>query len=418
MRSHHWPTAAALFTAYIAGVDALNNGLARTPHMGYNTWNCFAGDINEDIIKSTADIMVKSGLIKAGYDYLVIDDGWSELDRGKDGRIMASKTRFPSGIQHVADYVHSKGLKYGMYSDAGSKTCLGLPGSRGNEELDAQYFADLGVDFLKYDNCYASASDWIVDRYSAMRDALNRTGRPILFSMCNWGAGDPWKWAQKVGNSWRTTQDIENSWDGMLRCLDNTIGLSRYAEPGAWNDPDMLEVGNSGLLENEQRSHFALWCLLKSPLFIGADLRKLSKSALEILTASEVIAVNQDPLGVAGDLIWKEGPIEVYAGPLKGGSRAVVLFNRHSITTQYPISNVTVTWKQLGYPSDAQATVRDLHAEKDVGVFAEAFTAGVDIHDAVMVKITPLKSQQKYDDWRPWPERDTLQPSPASTSFA
>ncbi|KAL3147731.1 hypothetical protein ABBQ32_002472 [Trebouxia sp. C0010 RCD-2024] len=394
--------------ARLGSVTALDNGLARTPHMGYNTWNCFGGDINEDIIKSTADIMIQTGLDKAGYEYLVIDDGWSELDRGKDDKIIASKDRFPSGMLNVSHYVHSRGLKFGMYSDAGSKTCLGLPGSRGKEELDAQYFADLGVDFLKYDNCHAPASDWIVDRYSAMRDALNKTGRPILFSMCNWGAGDPWKWAQKVGNSWRTTQDIEDSWDGMLRCLDNTIGLSRYAQPGAWNDPDMLEVGNAGLLENEQRSHFALWSLLKSPLFIGADMRKLSKSALKILTAGEVIAVNQDPLGVAGDLIWKEGPMEVYAGPLKGGSRAVVLFNRHSITTQYPISNVTVTWEQLGYPSDVKADVRDLHAERTLGTFQYSFTAGVDIHDAVMVKISPQHMKQEYEEWRPWPQRQRL----------
>ncbi|KAL3147729.1 hypothetical protein ABBQ32_002471 [Trebouxia sp. C0010 RCD-2024] len=393
---------ATTLLACAAPLKALDNGLSLKPHMGYNTWNCFFGSISEEIIKATADIMIDSGLKKAGYEYLVIDDGWSLLNRGSDEKIVADPDKFPSGIKHVSDYIHAKGLRYGMYSDAGPKTCLGLPGSRGKEELDAKYFADLGVDFLKYDNCAAGPEDWIVDRYTAMRDALNKTGRPILYSMCNWGVGDSWLWGPKVGNSWRTTADIAPSWENILRCLDNTIGLSRFAGPGAWNDPDMLEVGNPGLTVNEQRSHFALWSLFKSPLFIGADLRSLSSEAKQILTAPEVIAVNQDPLGVAGDLVWKQGPLEVYAGPLHGGSRAVVLFNRHAIGTQYPVSNITVTWRQIGFASNVKATVRDLHAEKDLGTFMHSFTGEVDIHDARMLRVTPHHVRPKYDRWRPW----------------
>ncbi|BDA44947.1 Alpha-galactosidase [Coccomyxa sp. Obi] len=386
----------------------LDNGLARTPALGYNTWNAYGGDINEDLIRATADLMISTGLKKAGYHYLVIDDAWSNLQRDDEGRLQSNSDRFPSGMKALADYVHSKGLKFGMYSDAGSHTCLGYPGSRYHEEEDAQTFADWGVDFLKYDNCWAPASDWVIDRYTAMHAALNKTGRPILYSMCDWGVGDPWLWAPKIANSWRTTGDISPNWESMLRCLDNTIGLSEFAKPGAWNDPDMLEVGNPGLTEQEQRSNFAVWAILKSPLIVGTDLRRLSKAALNILTAEEVIAVNQDKLGVAGDLIWKRGPTEVYAGPLEDGSRAVVLFNRHTSGTQYPLSNITVQWQDLGFEGELDATVRDLFAEKDLGTFSGSWTGVVGLHDVRMVKISPIKSASHYKDWRPWLQHSAL----------
>eukprot|EP00884_Botryococcus_braunii_P001120 jgi/Botrbrau1/11008/Bobra.101_1s0006.1 len=293
-------------------------------------------NINEKLIRQTADLLVASGLADAGYKYLVVDDAWANPKRSNDGKLQADPNRFPSGMKALGDYIHSKGLLFGMYSDAGAKTCMGLPGSRGFEPVDAASFAEWGIDYLKYDNCYAPPSDWVIDRYQAMGTALNATGRPILYSMCDWGSGDPWVWGRQVGNSWRTTGDITPTWQGILSCLDNTVGLAQYAGPGGWNDPDLLEVGNGELTVQEQRAHFALWALLKAPLMVSADLRRLKAETLDILLAQEVIEVNQDPLGVAGDLVWKQGPYEVYAGPLKGGGRAVVLFKpallRHAVS--------------------------------------------------------------------------------------
>eukprot|EP00891_Asterochloris_glomerata_P004554 jgi/Astpho2/4554/e_gw1.00067.147.1_t len=408
----------ALLISSLQAAHGLDNGLALKPQMAYNTWNCFGGDINEELVRTTADLVLDRGLAKAGYNYLVVDDAWSERQRNSDGRIESSKEKFPSGMKALGDYIHSKGLKFGMYSDAGSRTCLGYPGSRHNEELDAQTFADWGIDYLKYDNCWAPASDWVVDRFAAMRDALNKTGKPILYSLCEWGVADPWLWAPKVGNSWRTTGDISPTFESFLRCLDNTVGLSRFAGPGGWNDPDMLEVGNNGLTLNEQRAHFALWALLKSPLIASADLRHISKEALTILLADEVIAVNQDDLGIAGDLIWKQGPLEAYAGPMAGGSRAAVLFNRHTIGTQYPISNITVFWEDLGYPNDMEATVRDLYAKQDLGRFTGSFTAAVGIHDGLALRIIPKEPKPDFDEWRPWVWREGVEAAAAATPQA
>ncbi|GAB4814199.1 hypothetical protein N2152v2_001245 [Parachlorella kessleri] len=309
--------------------------------------------VDEELIRATADLMVSLGLRDAGYEYLVLD-----------------------------------GLKFGIYSDSGYRTCGGYPGSFGYEDLDAQTWADWGVDYLKY---------------TAMRDALNKTGRPIIYSLCEWGLEDPWQWAPTVGNSWRTTDDIAPSWDSILAKLDNTLSLAQFAGPGAWNDPDMLEVGNGNLLLGEQRAHFALWALLKAPLMIGTDLRRLPKESLEILTAKEVLAVHQDGLGVAAELVGKSGAKEVYAAPLADGSRAVVLFNRHTLwgLTEHPTSNITVHWQQVGLNSSTVATVRDLFQEKDLGEFGGSFTAAVPLHDVVVVKVTP-KGAPGSLSWRPW----------------
>jgi alpha-galactosidase len=397
----YWYHAVCLLLAAI-GASALDNGLSLTPAMGYNTWNAWHDQIDEAVVKKTAELMVSSGLASAGYKYLVIDDAWSKRFRDH-GRVVANPKKFPSGMKNMSEYLHSKGLLFGMYSDAGALTCLGFPGSRGNELVDAQTFADWGVDFLKYDNCWAPAADWVVSRYEAMRDALNATDRPILFSMCDWGVADPWLgWGKEVGNSWRTTEDIAPNWPSVLANLDNTVGLAKYAGPGGWNDPDILEVGNGDLTLNEQRSHFALWALLKAPLMVGADLSKLPAEGYQILLAKEVIAVNQDKLGVAGDLVWKEGPAEVYAAPLEGGARAVVFFNRHVIGTQYPISNVTVEWSALGLNASCKCTVRDLFARKDLGTFSRSLTLPVDIHDARMVVLKHVEKSEEHDEWRPW----------------
>lgn len=375
----------------------LQNGLGRKPPLGFNTWNYFGCDINEEVVMTAADRLVSLGLVEAGYTFLNLDDCWHTRSRAPDNSLQADPVKFPSGIKAVADAVHAKGLTFGIYSDAGFLTCAGYPGSRYHEEQDAALFASWGVDYLKYDNCFALSFD-IQERYVAMRDALNKTGRPVYFSMCNWGMSSPWEWGPAVGNSWRTDGDIAANWDAILRALDNgAAGLGKYAGPGGWNDPDMLEVGVGTLTLAQQRSHFALWALVKAPLLIGANLATISSASLGILKAKEVIAINQDDLGVAGDIIFKEGPIEIWAGPLSNNERAVVLFNRHVTGLS---SRIRVTWAQLGYTdktlgSGFKAAVRDLYAEQDLGVFEDGFAADVEGHDCAVLRITPAGRESK-----------------------
>jgi len=285
------------FIALAAVVCALDNGLGLTPQMGWNSWNKFACDINENLIKNTIDALVDTGLAKVGYKYVNLDDCW-QSGRTSDGKIVVDP-RFPHGIKPLADYAHSKGLKFGLYSDAGTNTCQGRPGSLGYEEIDAKTYAEWGVDYLKYDNCYNGGTKPEV-RYPPMRDALNKSGRHIFFSMCEWGVDSPAKWARTVGNSWRTTGDISDSWQSMTNIIDENDQWADYAQPGGWNDPDMLEVGNGGMTTEEYRTHFSLWALAKAPLIIGCDITKMSADTKEILMNTEVIAVNQDPLGVQG----------------------------------------------------------------------------------------------------------------------
>ncbi|KAI3436067.1 hypothetical protein D9Q98_002125 [Chlorella vulgaris] len=413
------------FAAWLACallVTALDNGLNAKPAMGWNSWNAFGPTINEEIIKDTADRLVALGLRDAGYVYLNLDDGWSDLKRTADGRLTANKTAFPSGIPALAKYVHSKGLKFGIYADAGNMTCAGFPGSLGFEEVDAQTFADWGVDYLKYDNCYAAQQQWVVDRYTAMRDALNATGRPILYSLCNWGVAEPWLWASGVGNSWRTTEDIEPTWDNVVKLLEYNVGLSQFAGPSrGWNDLDMLFVGNSRLGEyhpfgpfyQEQRAHFALWALFKSPLFIGHDLRNLNSSFVDLLKKKEIVAMNQDELGVAGDLIWQQGTRKIFATALAGGSRGVVLWNLQTTQSQYPLSNITVFWEQIGLGGSQRATVRDVFSERDLGVFSGSFSAAVAFHDVAVLRVTPVEGPLD-DSWRPWHAQPLYAPQPAN----
>jgi len=277
---------------------ALDNGLARTPQMGWNSWNKFACSINEDLIKSTIDTLVDTGFVAAGYNYINLDDCW-QISRDQDNKIVADPNAFPSGIKALADYAHKKGMKFGLYSDAGTNTCQGRPGSLGYEEIDARTYAEWGVDYLKYDNCYADPRT-PEERYPIMRDALNKSGRLIFYSMCEWGVDDPAKWAKDVGNSWRTTGDISDSWSSMIGIIDKNNEWADFAGPGGWNDPDMLEVGNGGMTYDEYRTHFSLWALAKAPLLVGCDVTKRDPETFEILLNSEVIAVNQDKLGVQG----------------------------------------------------------------------------------------------------------------------
>jgi alpha-galactosidase len=342
------------------------------------------------MIKGMADAMATSGMKDAGYQYVVIDDCW-QVNRDAGGNIVADPQRFPSGVKALADYVHSKGLKFGIYSDAGTQTCAHRPGSQGHEYQDALKYAEWGVDYLKYDWCSTGKSN-AEAAYATMRDALKTAGHPIVFSLCEWGSHQPWLWAKDVGNLWRTTGDISDRWNcdnrkdclGFLEILDKQDGLETYAGPGHWNDPDMLEVGNGGMTIAEYRSHFSFWCLLASPLFAGNDLRSMTAEIKEILTNKEVIAVNQDALGMQGRRVKKVGDSEIWAKQLKGGSRAVLLFNRSGADT-----DISVSWEDLGYPAHLSASVRDLWQKKDLMKSVGSFSAKVASHGVVMIKVTP-----------------------------
>ena len=266
--------------------------------MGWNTWNKFACNINEELIKNTIDALNSSGLLEAGYKYINLDDCWQK-SRDENGTIIPDYDAFPNGIKPLVDYAHSKGLLFGLYSDAGEYTCAGRPGSLGYEEIDAQTYAEWGVDYLKYDNCYNKKISSL-ERYPKMRDALNRTGRPIFYSLCQWGEEDIATWGKEVGNSWRTTGDINDNWNSMLNIIDINDKSYQYAGPGGWNDPDMLKVGNEGMTITEYKTHFNLWAISKAPLLIGCDITKMKEEIKDILTNPEVIAVNQDALGEQG----------------------------------------------------------------------------------------------------------------------
>ena len=367
---------------------AWDNGLALTPPMGWNSWNKFGCNVSEDLLKSMADAMVSSGMKDAGYQYVVIDDCW-QVSRDANGNIVADAQRFPSGIKALADYIHAKGLKFGIYSDAGTQTCAKRPGSMGHEYQDALQYAAWGVDYLKYDWCNTGKAN-AEAAYTTMREALKTAGRPIVFSLCEWGSNKPWLWAKDVGNLWRTTGDISDCWDckkdqlSFVQILDMQDGIESYAGPGHWNDPDMLEVGNGGMTTTEYRAHFSFWCLLAAPLIAGNDLKSMTPEIKEILTNQEVIAVNQDPLGMEGRRVKKSGDLDVWARRLKDGSRAVVLFNRGSAETE-----MSVSWEELGYPAHLTAQVRDLWQKKDLGKVTGALSAKVASHGVVMVKVIP-----------------------------
>jgi alpha-galactosidase len=358
--------------------------------MGWNSWNKFGCDVSEELIKEAADAMVSSGMKDAGYQYVVIDDCW-QVRRDEQGNIIADPERFPSGIKALADYVHAKGLKFGIYSDAGTATCQGRPGSKGHEEQDARQYADWGVDYLKYDWCHSEGQD-PKTAYPKMSQALRESGRDIVFSMCEWGVEKPWLWAQGVGQLWRTTGDIVDCWDckkdwgglAWTKIIDLQAGIAPYAGPGHWNDPDMLEVGNGGMNLTEYRAHFGLWCLMAAPLMAGNDIRSMSSDIRDLLTNREVIAIDQDPLGVAGDRVRDDGDLEVWSRPLADGSRAVGLLNRSK-----NVQRISVTWKEIILDPEMEATVRDLWQHKDLGSFRQSFSAEVPSHGLVLVKVSP-----------------------------
>jgi alpha-galactosidase len=366
-----------------------SSGLAQRPPMGWNSWNKFQCDVSEKLIRSIADAIVSTGMKDAGYEYVVVDDCW-QTGRDREGNLLADPSRFPSGMKSLSDYIHGNGLKFGMYSDVGYQTCGGRTASRGHEFQDAETFAEWGVDYLKYDWCHSENLD-AKGAYTTMSDALKQTGRPIVFSMCEWGSNKPWLWATGIANLWRTTGDIHDCWDcktefetGFVLLLDRNVNLASFAGPGHWNDPDMLEVGNGGMTTAEYRSHFSLWSILAAPLIAGNDVRSMTPEIRQILTNSEVIAVDQDPLGEQGERSWKQGDLEVWSRRLADGSRAVVLFNRG-----LKAARVTVGWEEIGYPSGLTADVRDLWEHREVGPQKGTYGATVESHSVVMVKITP-----------------------------
>ena len=299
--------------------------LAKTPPMGWNSWNKYGCDISESLVMKIADAMASSGMKEVGYEYIVIDDCW-QISRDEKGEIVADKERFPNGIKYLADYIHSKGLKFGIYSSAGNITCARRPGGLGHEYQDARTYASYGVDYLKYDWCGTSTQN-AQSSYSNMRDALFAAGRPVVFSICEWGSNKPWEWAGPVGHLWRTTGDIGDSWNSMIGIFKQQRDLARYAGPGRWNDPDMLEVGNGGMTTDEYKSHFSLWCMLAAPLIAGNDLANMSPDTKMILTNKEMIAIDQDTLGRQAT-IWRDnGDYQIWVKGLANNEKAVCLLN-------------------------------------------------------------------------------------------
>jgi alpha-galactosidase len=386
MRASRSVIIATLFALGMAGSNgpmaapaASVPSLALTPPMGWNSWNKFACNVSEQLIRETADAMVTSGMQAAGYQYVNLDDCW-QVSRDSEGVIVADPTRFPSGIKALADYVHGKGLKLGVYTDAGTLTCQKRPGSLGHERQDAKTYAAWGVDYVKVDWCHAEGLEPEV-QYTKFRDALAQAGRPIVFSICNWGVKAPWTWGPATGNLWRTTGDIKDTWDRMSLIGFSQDGLEKFAGPGHWNDPDMLEVGNGGMKPDEYRVHMALWAILAAPLLAGNDLRSMTPETREMLTNAEVIAVDQDPKGMQGHRIWNEGPLEIWARPLADGSSAVGLFNRGESELK-----ITLDPKALGI--DGPAKLHDLWQHKDLGTAQGTYSATVPRHGVVMLKVS------------------------------
>lgn len=394
--------AAAWFGLINPAAAQKREGLALTPPMGWNSWNKFGCNVSEALIRQTADAMVASGMRDAGYRYIVIDDCW-QVARDSMGFIVADPARFPGGMKALADYVHAKGLLFGLYSCAGEKTCGGRPGSRGHEFQDALQYAKWGVDYLKYDWCNTEGLS-AVGAYTTMRDALYATGRPVVFSICEWGTNKPWEWAGNVGHLWRTTGDIAPVFDGevnhgtwsswgIMKIAEMRENIRQYAGPGHWNDPDMLEVGN-GMSVNEDRAHFSLWCMMAAPLMAGNDLSAMSQATHDILCNREVIAVDQDSLGVQGYREAMNDSVEVWTKPLMNGSWAVCFLNRSSepkkIDREWSSITTTDTVSQRSLkPGSTVYNVRDLWAGQDRGTTAKPVIATLYSHEVLMVRLTP-----------------------------
>lgn len=375
--------------------------LALTPPMGWNSWNTFQTNINEKLVRDIADVMVSSGMKDAGYTYIVLDDGWMAKKRDGNGNLVADSQKFPSGMKALADYIHSKGLKFGLYNCAGTLTCAGYPGTRGYEYQDARLYASFEIDYLKFDWCSTEGIN-AKEAYKTMSKAIKTAGRPMVFSLCEWGGNKPWLWATDVGHLWRTTGDIYAGWEGIksngswsansvTKIIDSQDSLRKYAGPGHWNDPDMLEVGN-GMKLNEDRAHFTMWCMLAAPLIAGNDMRNMSRNTLDILTNKAVIAVNQDQLGVQAYKYMVKDSVETWIKPLKDNEVAVCFFNRSAKPQQ-----VNLDWKANPVKDDLSKTyvdfrkrsyhIMNLWTDKKEGTTKDTFKAPIASHDVVMIKL-------------------------------
>jgi alpha-galactosidase len=362
--------------------DVPDNGLARTPPMGWNSWNKFAGKVDDAAVRGMAEAMVSSGMSNAGYVYINIDDTW-EGRRDDKGNITTNR-KFPD-MKALADYVHSKGLKIGIYSSPGPKTCAGYEGSYGHEEQDAKTYASWGFDYLKYDWCSAGQIYKDTDMqavYQKMGDALQKTGRPIVFSLCQYGLAEVWKWGAKVGgNLWRTTGDISDSWKSMEGIGFSQFEIAPFIRAGHWNDPDMLEIGNGGMSYDEYKTHMSLWALLAAPLLAGNDLRTMSAETKSILMNAEVIALDQDPDARPVKVISQAGRTAVLARPLQDDSMAVSLFNRGD----QPVE-ITVSWDALNL-TGKKVHGRELWKHQDLKLTGDHYSATVPKHGVVLLKI-------------------------------
>lgn len=387
----------------------IGDQLALTPPMGWNSWNPFGARVSDKVLRETADAMVSSGLKDVGFEYLVIDDMWVARRDSISGVLVPDPKRFPMGMKALADYVHSKGLKFGIYSDAGTLTCGKLPASFGHEEIDARTFAEWGVDYLKYDYCfcpdYVSANNdyrMAMDRYKRMGDALKATGRPIVFSICEWGPRSPWLWGREVGGHlWRTSYDVYDKWDsprnetspiGIMASVDVASNLERFAGPGGWNDPDMLVVGlkNTGNIKGggcndiEYRTQMSMWCMLAAPLMIGCDVSKMEETTKTILLNKDIIAIDQDVLGKQGFRVVRKDGFEAWKKPLANNKVAIALLNRNS-TDQ----SVSASWKELELKSDAKYKIYDVWKHTFVETTGGSISAKLRPHECEVYVFTP-----------------------------
>jgi alpha-galactosidase len=372
----------SFFVALLVASVCFGADLALTPPMGWNSWNKFADKIDDKTVREIADAMVASGMKDAGYVYINIDDTW-EGDRDAQGNIRPNG-KFPD-LKALADYVHGKGLKLGIYSSPGPKTCAGYEGSYQHEAQDARTWAGWGIDYLKYDWCSAEKVYKPAEMqaaYKKMSDALKATGRPIVYSLCQYGLQNVWEWGASVGgNLWRTTGDIQDNWKSMTTIgLDMQAGKAKYAGPGHWNDPDMLEIGNGGMTTTEYRTHMSLWAMLAAPLLAGNDLRDMSDDTRKVLTNKEVIAIDQDKLGREGFRVSKDNGAEIWVKPLENGDLALALINRGDMMASIPAD-----WEILGLKGKHK--VRDLWTHMDLGSFRDYFPAEVASHGVVMLRI-------------------------------
>jgi alpha-galactosidase len=395
---------ALVIAGIVAGPAKKPELLAPTPPMGWNSWNKFACNVSEQLIRETADALVASGMKAAGYEYVTIDDCW-QGERDEQGFIKPDAKRFPSGMKALADYVHGKGLKFGIYSDAGAKTCGGHVGSRGHEYQDAASYAAWGADYVKYDWCN---TDDLKPQgaYATMRDAIRATGRPMVLSICEWGNNKPWEWGPQIGQLWRTTGDIYPCFDckvdhgtwfswGLLQILDMQKGLRAFAGPGHWNDPDMLEVGN-GMTMAEDRAHFSLWSMLAAPLIAGNDVRTVPADVLSILTNADVIAVDQDKLGIQGFIQSSQGGMDIYFRPLANDAWAMCAFNRTA-----RLQKLQFDWKKQPVVDELSKrdarfgstnyALRDLWTKQNLGTTKDVLNAEVPSHDVLMVRLEKLR---------------------------